>query len=138
MEHLEALKEKVKIAFPTPSMSSEEVRERFDDLPIIESEADLPGVYSAFFMEALRNYSPSDSVCEYFIYSLCPKADWEQVISYHARRYSLFTSEQMDLLLSFLEMVESDPDFSMIWSQVKRGPERLRSIWAVVKSNKRF
>lgn len=134
-ETISKLRSKAALVFPAPTVDETYVRNNFDQLPLIEPESALPGVYSSFLKVALDEFSPESEVCEFLIYSLSPSNDHLDKKAWWYRRLSAFNDDQMSVFFEFLELVESDKDFNLIFEQVKRSPDRLKMIWNEIKND---
>jgi hypothetical protein len=166
-EHLESLKQKIKVAFadvpypkgvlaPHECDECREVRrtflnknwktiepkileENFGIVPLFSPEA-FRYFLPAYLIYSLEHFSEKyDTVCEFTIYGVSPsKEAIETRLDYLQQRFKNFTSEQMSCIYEFLNYVRNDENFESFSEEAKQAEELIREFVDPVLRKKNY
>lgn len=120
------LAQEIRRKFPPADVNGEHVDAHYDELPLLSAEEfglRLP----AYLLRSIEKWSPEAEICEFTIYSVSPDKNFLNS-QYWAERYGLLNDGQVEAVLRFLDLAARDEDFSFIFSDVKRAPERIKKL----------
>lgn len=120
------LAQEVRRKFPPADVNEEHIDAHYEELPLLSAEEfrlRLP----AYLLRSIEQWSPEAEICEYTIYSVSPGKDF-LASPYWTERYRLLSDGQIETVLRFLDLAALDEDFSFIFNQIKRAPERIKML----------
>lgn len=120
------LAQEIRRKFPPADVNGEHVDAHYDELPLLSAEEfrlRLP----AYLLRSIEKWNPKVETCEFTIYGVSPDKNFLES-HYWAERYGPLSDGQIDVVLHFLDLAAQDEDFSFIFSEVKRAPERIKKL----------
>ena len=108
-------------------ISEDFIEENYDCLPLLTPEM-FHFLLPAFLTYTLKHFDSGYKVSGFTLSTLCPNKDWEKNKSWWKNRFKNFSSSQLELVFSFLDLAFNDEGFENDRVSIEKGKRRLEMI----------
>lgn len=102
-------------------------------LPLLSPEAFI-FFLPAYILFSIDNPRDEAGIYEHTVNVLTPGKDDDSSAAFYISRLRLFTTEQLQVILEFLDLVASDPESFLFYTNIDRGKPRLKRYFDISRN----